>query len=131
MSLIRTAAPLAICTLALAAIAIGAMGKKDQTLDGLVVQENTLYEFYPGAKDCLRQGTPYLLIPNDEFRVEVHTATDLEHFDRLSHGTWRVKLNGDLSRFGRYEYGRTFWRELTVNYVVDSSAISCQDARLH
>ena len=119
-----------ICALALAVVINGARAKKNQIFDGLVVQDDTHYEFYPGVKDCLRQGTPYWLVPNRKFYEMVRTSTDVEHLDRLFHGTWRVKLNGDLSHIGRYGYREKYWRELSVNYVVDAMQLSCNDAPL-
>jgi hypothetical protein len=76
------------------------------------------------------RGTPYVVLPNARFREAVTTGSaDVQHLDRLFHGTWRAQLNGDLSRIGRYEYRKTYWRELSVNYVVDAVAMSCSDAR--
>jgi hypothetical protein len=71
-----------------------------------------------------------VLLPNVRFREIVTTgSTDVEHMDRLFHGTWRAKLNGNLSPIGWYKYRKTYWRELSVNYVVDAVSISCGEAR--
>jgi hypothetical protein len=130
MSPSRTVPVFLICALVLAVVINGAAGKKNQTFDGLVVQENTFYEFYPDVQGCLRQGTPYWLVPNREFYETVHTSTDLEHLnlDRLVHGSWRVRLIGDLSHIGRYGYQDKFWRELSVRYVMNANQLNCDDA---
>ena len=129
MSLSRRTIPVFLfCALALAVVISGAVGKKNQTLDGLVVEENTFYEFYPGVKGCQKQGTRYWLVPNREFYETVHTSTDPEHLDRLFHGSWQITLNGDLSHIGRYGYQEKYWRELSVRYVVKAIQLSCDDA---
>jgi hypothetical protein len=116
--------------LALAALAHGLGGKKNQTFDGVIVMNIMTYEFYANAKDCNYRGTPYVLLPNAHFREIVTTgSTDTEHTDRLLHGTWRAKLNGSLSPIGWYKYRRTYWRELSVNYVVDAVSMSCSGPR--
>jgi hypothetical protein len=74
-----------ICALALAAFIVGGAGKHDQTLEGLVIQDNSTYEFYPGLKNCPPQGTPYLLVPNPEFYDEVKTTIDLAELADLTH----------------------------------------------
>ena len=128
MSASRIVPVILISALALTAAINGARGKKNQTFEGLVVQENSLYEFYPGVKDCKRYGTPYWLVPNPEFYELVHTSSDVGHLDRLFHGAWRVKLNGDLSHIGRYGYREKYWRELSARYVVDAIELSCSYA---
>jgi len=42
-------------------------------------------------------------------------STDVEHIDRLLHGTWRAKLSGNLSAIGWHNYRKTTERELSVN----------------
>jgi hypothetical protein len=117
-----------LVALLLAALFQGLMGKKNKTFDGVIVQDFTTYEFYPDAKDCNYRGTPYVLLPNKRFRESVTTSTAVGEMDRLFHASWRVKLNGNLSAFGWHKYGRNYWRELSVNYVVDAVEISCGDA---
>jgi hypothetical protein len=117
-----------LVALLLAALFHGLMGKKNKTFDGVIVQDFTTYEFYPDAKDCNYRGTPYVLLPNKRFRESVTTSTAVGEMDRLFHASWRVKLNGNLSAFGWHKYGRNYWRELSVNYVVDAVEISCGDA---
>ena len=112
-------------TLVLAPLVHGLMGKKNQTLEGVIVQNVGTYEFYPDAKDCNYRGTPYVLLTNERFYEIVPTTTDAGHLERLFHGTWRAKLNGNLSPIGRLKYRKTYWRELSVNYVVDAMSISC------
>jgi|SRR5882762_6582141 len=130
MSARRIIPVLLLGVLALAALVPGLGGKKNQTFDGVIVLNIMTYEFYPNAKDCNYRGTPYVLLPNARFYEIVTTgSTDIEHIDRLLHGTWRAKLNGNLSPIGRYTYRKTYWRELSVNYVVDAVSISCSDAR--
>ena len=120
---------LSVFALALAALAYGLMGKNNQTFDGVIVQNSNTYEFYPNAKDCSYRGTPYVLLPNERFHEIVTSSTDLEHIDRLLHGIWRAKLNGNLSHIGWFKYRKTYWRELSVNYVVDAVSLSCGEAR--
>jgi hypothetical protein len=116
--------------LVLAALVINLEGKKNQTLDGVIVLNGTTYEFYPNAKDCNDGGTPYVVLPNARFGNVVTTGSaDVEHLARLFHGTWRAQLNGNLSRIGWYKYRKSYWRELSVNYVVDAVPITCSDAR--
>ena len=119
---------LLICGIALVALVSALLGKKDQTFDGVIVLNLMTYEFYPNAKDCNYRGTPYVLLPNARFREIVTASTDIEHPDRLFHGTWRAKLHGNLSPIGWHKYHKTYWRELSVNYVVDAVSMSCSDA---
>src|SRR5712692_9966082 len=98
MSASRIVPILLLGLLALAALVHGLMGRKNQTFDGVIVQDVSTYEFYPNAKDCNYRGTPYVLLPNERFHeVVANGSTDAEHMDRLLHGTWRAKLNGNLS----------------------------------
>ena len=116
--------------LALAALVHGLRGKKNQTFDGVIVLNFKTYEFYPNAKDCNYRGTPFVVLPNERFQEIVSTgSTDIEHLDRLFHGSWRAELNGNLSPIGYYKYRKTYWRELSVNYVVDAVQIDCTDHR--
>jgi hypothetical protein len=116
--------------LAVAALVHGLGGKKNQTFDGVIVLNLKTYEFYPNAKDCNYRGAPFVVLPNAHFQEIVTTeSTDVEHLDRLFHGTWRAKLNGNLSPIGWYKYRKTYWRELSVNYVVDAVQINCTDPR--
>src|SRR5260370_19451359 len=113
------------------ALVYGLTGKRNQTFDGVIVQDVMTYEFYPKAKDCNYQGTPYVLLPNARFHEVVSTgSTDVEHIDRLLHGTWRAKLNGNLSAIGWHKYRKNYWRELSVNYVIDAVEMSCGDLQL-
>jgi hypothetical protein len=125
MSARRIVPILLLGALALAALVNGSMGKKNQTFDGVIVQDVMTYEFYPGAKDCSYHGAPYLLLPNDRFYENITTHTDGEHLDRLFHGMWRAKLNGNLSRLGWHKYRKSYWRELSVNYVIDAVQMNC------
>ena len=111
------------------ALVHGLMGKKNQTFDGVVVQDLTTYEFYPDAKDCNYRGTPYVLLPNTRFYEIVTASTGIGHMERLLHGRWRAKLNGNLSAVGWHKYRKNYWRELSVNYVVDAVEFSCSDSR--
>ncbi len=130
MSANRIVPILLLSALALAALLHGLGGTKNQTFDGVIVMNFMTYKFYPNAKDCNHGGTPYVLLPNARFREVVTTGSiDAEHMDRSFHGAWRVKLNGNLSRIGWYKYRETYWRELSVNYVVDAVSISCGGAR--
>jgi hypothetical protein len=104
--------------------------KRNQTFDGVIVFNASTYEFYPNAKDCNYGGTPYVLLPDARFsELVIAQSADFEHLDRLFYVTWRAKLNGNLSSIGQYKYGKTYWRELSVNYVVDAASMGCSDAR--
>jgi hypothetical protein len=129
MSSSRIVPFLLLGALALAALGFRLMGKKNQSFDGVIVQDFNTYEFYPGAKDCNYQGIPYVLLPNRRFYDIVTLSTDPEHMDRLFHGVWRAKLNGNLSAVGWHRYRKNYWRELSVNYVVDAVEMSCGDSR--
>ncbi len=129
MSAHRIVPILLLAALGFAALVYELIGKKNQTFDGVIVQEVMTYEFYPNAKDCKYRGTPYVLLPNERFREVVATSTDVEHIDRLLHGTWRAKLNGNLSAIGWHKYRKNYWRELSVNYVVDAAEMSCGDTQ--
>jgi tetratricopeptide (TPR) repeat protein len=131
MSASRIVPILLLGALAFAALVYGLIGKKNQTFDGVIVQDVMTYEFYPNAKDCNYRGTPYVLLPNARFHEVVATgSTDVEHIDRLLHGTWRAKLNGNLSAIGWHKYRKNYWRELSVNYVIDAVEMSCGDSQL-
>lgn len=129
MSAKRTVPVLLLGILALAALVYRLGGKKNQTFNGVIVLDVQTYEFYPDAKGCNYRGTPYVLLPNARLRELVPGSTDIEHLERLFHGTWRAKLNGNLSPIGWHKYRKTYWRELSVNYVVDVVSINCGDAR--
>jgi tetratricopeptide (TPR) repeat protein len=131
MSASRIVPILLLGALAFAALVYGLIGKKNQTFDGVIVQDLTTYEFYPNAKDCNYRGKPYVLLPSARFHEVVTTrSTDFEHLDRLLHGTWRAKLNGNLSAIGWHKYRKNYWRELSVNYVIDAVEMSCGDSQL-
>jgi hypothetical protein len=129
MSAKRTVPVLLLGILALAALVHRLVGKKDQTFNGVIVLDVQTYEFYPDAKGCNYRGTPYVLLPNAQLRELVPGSTDVEHLERLFHGTWRAKLNGNLSPIGWHKYRKTYWREFSVNYVVDVVPLNCSDAR--
>ena len=130
MSASRIVPILLFVALVLAALVHGLMGKKNETFDGVIVQDSQTYEFYPDAKGCNNRGTPYVLLPNERFYEIVTTSTDdVEHLDRLFHGRWRAKLNGNLSAVGWHKYRKNYWRELSVNYVVDAVEMSCGDSK--
>jgi tetratricopeptide (TPR) repeat protein len=131
MSASRIVPILLLGALAFAALVYGLIGKKNQTFDGVIVQDVMTYEFYPNAKDCNYRATPYVLLPNARFHEVVTSgSTDVEHLDRLLHGTWRAKLNGNLSAIGWHKYRKNYWRELSVNYVIDAIEMSCGDSQL-
>lgn len=121
--------PILLLVALVVALVHGLMGKKNQTFDGVVVQDLTTYEFYPDAKDCNYRGTPYVLLPNTRFYEIVTASTGVGHMERLLHGRWRAKLNGNLSAVGWHKYRKNYWRELSVNYVVDAFEFSCSDSR--
>ena len=96
----------------------------------MIVQRFATYEFYPNAKDCNYRGTPYVLLPNARFSdIVTPVSTDLNHLERVFHGVWRAKLNGNLSRVGFYKYNSMYWRKLSVNFVVDADSIRCDEVR--
>ncbi|HET7842354.1 MAG TPA: hypothetical protein VFM21_12140 [Terriglobia bacterium] len=118
---------LAIFGLALTAAINWARGKDDQTIEGVAVQDNLRYEFFPGAKGCGPKGTSYLLLPNARFHELVREEASVDHIEDLFHSTWRVKLSGNISRIGRYgDAGRNL-RELSVRYVIDARQLNCGD----
>src|SRR5258706_13459932 len=130
MSDSRIVSILLLGLLAFAALVHGMMGRKNQTFDGVIVQDVSTYEFYPNAKDCNYRGTPYVLLPNERFREVVAISTDVENIDRLLHVTWRASLNGNLSPVGWHKYRKNYWRELSVNYVIDAVEMSCGGSQL-
>ena len=131
MSASRLVPILLLGALAFAALVYGLIGKKNQTFDGVIVQDVMTYEFYPNAKDCNYRGTPYVLLPNARFHeIVANDSTDVEHMDRLLHGIWRAKLNGNLSAIGWHKYRKNYWCELSVNYVIDAVEMSCGDSQL-
>ena len=130
MSTSRIVPILLLGLLALAALVHGLRGRKNQTLDGVVVQDVLTYEFYPSAKDCNYRGTPYVVLPNESFYDIFTRRADIGHIDRALHSTWRATLNGNLSAVGWHKYRKTYWRELSVNYVVDAAEMSCGGSQL-
>src|SRR5438132_367831 len=131
MSASRIVPILLLGALAFAALVYGMIGKKNQTFDGVIVQYVMTYEFYPNAKDCNYRGTPYVLLPNARFHeIVASDSTDVEHMDRLLHGIWRAKLNGNLSAIGWHKYRKNYWRAFSVNYVIDAVEMSCGDPHL-
>lgn len=130
MSASRIVPILLLGLLALTALVHGLLGKKNQTFDGVIVQDLTTYEFYPNARDCNYRGTPYVLLPNQRFHDVVATSADIDHIDHLFHATWRAKLNGNLSAVGWHRYRKNYWRELSVNYVVDAVEMGCGSSQL-
>jgi hypothetical protein len=130
MSASRIVPVFLLVALGLAALVHGLIGKKNQTFAGVIVQDGATYEFYQDAKDCNYRGTPYVLLPNSRFDEIVTTSGGLEHLDRLFHGRWRAKLNGNLSAVGWHKYRKNYWRELSVNYVVDAVEMSCGDSKV-
>lgn len=130
MSANRIVPILLLGLLALAALVHGLLGKKNQTFDGVIVRDLTTYEFYPNAKDCNYRGTSYVLLPNDRIHEVVAASADIDQIDRPLHATWRAKLNGNLSAVGWHRYRKNYWRELSVNYVVDAVEMSCGGSQL-
>jgi hypothetical protein len=129
MSAHRVVPILCLSAFVLAAFGYWFMGKNHQTFDGVIVLDFRTYEFYPNAKGCNYRGIPYVLLPNASLDEIVAPHADPEHLDRLFHGVWRAKINGNLSRIGWFKYRKTYWRELSVNYVMDAMSLSCGDER--
>jgi len=130
MSARRVVPILLLCALGLAVLIHDLMGKQNQTFDGLIVLDADHYEFYPNVKDCNGRGTPYLLVPDAHFREIVNaSSSDLQHLEALLHAKWRARLNGKLSHIGRYGQRKNYWRELSVNYVVDAVQLNCTDTQ--
>jgi len=87
MSANRIVPVLLLGVLLLAALVHWMGGKKNQTLDGVIVMNVMTYEFYSNAKDCNYRGAPYVLLPNAPFREIVTTgSTDVEQMDPYSTG---------------------------------------------
>ena len=118
----------AIAVLILAAAANFARGKQDVVIEGVAVQQNRAYEFYPDARDCSAKGTSYLLLPNAGFSEVVRETADVDHVDRLFHSTWRLKIRGDLSRIGRFGIRGQNLREVAVRSVIDARRLECRSA---
>jgi hypothetical protein len=129
MSITRVVPIVSISVLALIVVLLGLMGRKNETFDGVIVQDVTIYEFYPRAKDCNYQGSPYLLLPNHNFQDIVTSTASISDLNGLFHGVWRAKLNGNLSGIGWYKYRKSYWRELSVNFVTDAVKIDCGAGR--
>ena len=124
----RRVLPIVLVSFVVLALAIRFLGgRKDEVLDGVIVQNSAGYEFYLGATGCRPSGTRFSLLPNRDFYREVPapTTNDFEHLEKLLHNSWRVKLRGDLTRIGRYGYDGSYSRELRVKYVIDSRQLSC------
>jgi hypothetical protein len=117
---------LLLCALAVAGVIYGVMGRRNQNLNGVIVFDTNHFEFYPDVHDCNLRGPAYLLLPNARFQEIVNArAPDPEHLEALLHSRWRAKLNGNLSAVGWYGARIKYWRELSVNYVVDAVEMSC------
>lgn len=114
-----------IAALALAAAFNLARGKQDVVIEGVAVQQNLVYDFYPDGKDCATKGTSYLLLPNSGFSEVVKETTDLDHLDRLYHSSWKLKIRGDLSRIGRFGVRGQDLREFTVRSVIEARKLEC------
>jgi hypothetical protein len=118
--------PVALVIVFLIVVLLNAGRAKDnQTFDGVVLSTPGKYEFYPGATNCFFKGTPYILIPNPDFCKVVTFSIDPAHMERLSYVAWRVKLRGNLSRFGIYGLGTGYWRQLDVSHVIDAKLLGC------
>ena len=120
-----------LCILALAVVVNQIRGKQDQSLDGVVVMDYPRYTFYVGQKDCYPQGAPYLLMPSQNFHDVAATpgAGEINHLDELFHGTWRVRLRGNLSPIGRYGSQGNYWRKVDVLYVIDAVQLDCTNEK--
>ena len=84
----------AIVALFLAVAVNLARGKRDVVIEGIAVQQNLVYDFYPDAKDCATKGSSYLLLPNAGFSDAVRVTTDSDHLDSLLHSTLETKNQG-------------------------------------
>lgn len=134
MSTQDTAPILLIGALLLAGILYSWKGTDHQTYEGVIVQDFTTYEFYPNAKDCNYSGIPYVLLPDQHFDEVVVSRADINDLANnrtaaLFRGTWHAKLNGNLSHLGIYKYRKTYWRELSVNFVLDATPLSCANKK--
>ena len=120
-----------ICALVLAGLMHNLMGRKNQTFDGVILFAHNRYEFYPDAKDCSPKGTSYLLLPNQRFHdIIVASTSDAQNSESAFGTNWQAKLNGNLSHIGWYRDGRNYWRELSVNYVIDALEMNCVNSQL-
>ena len=97
MAVSRIVPILLIGGLAFVALVHGLMGRKNESIDGVIVYESGAYEFYPGAKDCKYRGTPYALLPNARFYEIVTNSVPFDHLERSLHATWKARLNGNIS----------------------------------
>jgi hypothetical protein len=125
MSAARIVPIFAICGLGLAAAINWARGKDNQTFEGIAVQENLRYQFFPEATGCGPRGTSYLLLPNSRFQELVREEA-VDHIEDLLHSTWKIKLKGNTSRIGRFGPEGRNLRELAVLYVIDARRLDCR-----
>jgi hypothetical protein len=129
MSASRIVPILLLGLLAFVGLLLWGMAKKNEVLEGVVVQDVSTYEFYSDAKDCNYRGSPYVILPNERFHeIFVTSSGDLGHLNRIFHSTWRAKLIGNLSAIGWHKYRKTYWRELSVNSVIDAVQLGCGEA---
>ena len=126
MSAVRIVPVLALAVLVTAALIQSVRGKKNQILDGVIVNDFTTYEFYPDATGCGFRGRPWLIYPNADFQEHVRASIEAKNLDGLLHGVWRAKLNGDFSHFGWYKWRKTYSRELRVKFVVSAVPLTCE-----
>ena len=114
----------AIAVLFLAGAANLARGKQDVVVEGVAVQQDLRYEFYPDSKDCAIKGSSYLLLPNAEFSNVVSERADINSL-QLLRSVWKLKVRGDLSRIGRFGVEGRNLREFKVRYVIDARQLQC------
>lgn len=124
----KTPEIVAVSAIAALLFAVGvnfARGKQDVVIEGVAVQRNLVYDFYPEAKDCTTKSTSYLLLPNARFSDAVQETGDVDHLDRLFQSTWKLKIRGDLSRIGRFGVRGQDLREFTVRSVIEVQRLEC------
>lgn len=114
----------ALGALLLAGAANLARGKQDVVVEGVAVQQDLRYEFYPDSKDCVIKGSSYLLLPNKEFSNVVSERGDINSL-QLLRSVWKLKVRGDLSRIGRFGAEGRNLREFKVRYVIDARQLEC------
>jgi hypothetical protein len=84
-----------------------AIGKKNQTFDGLFVEDLHHSEFYPRFQGCTPQGTGTGSRPTMTSVKWVSYTLDMNHLVRQN--IWRVKLRGDLSGIGHFGFHGAYW----------------------
>jgi hypothetical protein len=127
--------PIACIALLLAAVVVNsARAQKKKIFEGVVLETPNKDEFYPDATDCSSaSGRPYILVGKTDFERLAHGPTDLGNMDSWGYGSWKVKVEGNLSQFGVYGVAMGlksgYWRQLEVLRIDDVKLLSCFESQ--